>query len=48
MFEADRLPQHLVEHVNLFDELWVPSEFNRKTFASSGVTVPMYILPEVG
>ena len=47
MFEADQLPQHLVEHCNLFDELWVPSEFNRQTFAASGVKVPMFILPEV-
>ena len=47
MFEADQLPQHLVEHCNLFDEIWVPSEFNRQTFAASGVKVPIFILPEV-
>lgn len=36
MFETDSLPQHLVQHCNAMDEVWVPSEFNRKTFISAG------------
>ena len=37
MFETDSLPQHLVQHCNAMDEVWVPSEFNRETFISAGV-----------
>lgn len=37
MFEADRIPAHWVEKCNLVDEVWVPSRFNRETFAASGV-----------
>ena len=37
MFETDRIPQSWVDGCNAMDEVWVPSEFNRETFASSGV-----------
>jgi glycosyltransferase involved in cell wall biosynthesis len=37
MFETNGLPQHLVDHCNTMDEVWVPTEFNRKTFAAAGV-----------
>lgn len=37
-FETDRLPKQWVENCEKFDEVWVPSEFNRATFARSGVT----------
>ena len=48
MFETDRLQQHLVEHVKEFDEIWVPSEFNRQTFAASGIDKSkIFLLPEV-
>lgn len=29
MFETSSLPQHLVDHCNAMDEVWVPTEFNR-------------------
>ena len=48
MFETDRLQQHLVDHVKEFDEIWVPSEFNRQTFAASGIDKSkIFLLPEV-
>jgi glycosyltransferase involved in cell wall biosynthesis len=37
MFETDRLPEGWVQACNQMDAVWVPSEFNRATFAQSGV-----------
>ena len=37
MFETDGLPARWAERCNLFDQVWVPSEFNVETFARSGV-----------
>lgn len=37
MFETDRLNAEHVKRCNWMDEIWVPTEFNMKTFASSGV-----------
>jgi glycosyltransferase involved in cell wall biosynthesis/SAM-dependent methyltransferase len=37
MFESDRLPEGWAEACNQMDAVWVPGEFNRETFARSGV-----------
>lgn len=37
MFETDRLPAGWAEACNGMDEVWVPSTFNKETFASAGV-----------
>jgi glycosyltransferase involved in cell wall biosynthesis len=37
IFETDRLPAHWPQLCNAMDEVWVPSHFNAKTFASAGV-----------
>jgi glycosyltransferase involved in cell wall biosynthesis len=37
MFETDRIPGPWVGSCNRMDEVWVPSQFNVETFASSGV-----------
>jgi glycosyltransferase involved in cell wall biosynthesis len=37
MFETDRLPRECVVACNRMDRVWVPSEFNRETFALAGV-----------
>lgn len=37
MFETDRIPSSWLDRCELMDEIWVPSEFNRQTFARSGV-----------
>lgn len=37
MFETDRIPGSWVQPLNDMDEVWVPSEFNRRTFVGSGV-----------
>ena len=36
-FGTDRIPDGWAERCNGLDELWLPSEFHRKTFAESGV-----------
>lgn len=36
-FGTDRIPDGWAERCNAMDEVWVPSEFDRETFASSGV-----------
>jgi glycosyltransferase involved in cell wall biosynthesis len=37
MFETDRLPQNWVQSCNEMDYVWVPTEFNRRTFSDAGV-----------
>lgn len=37
MFETDRLPDGWADACNQMDQIWVPSEFNRETFARAGV-----------
>jgi len=37
MYETDRLPKDWVEKCNMMDEVWVPSRFNKETFAKYGV-----------
>ena len=37
MFETDRLPEEWAAHLRQMDWVWVPTEFNRQTFAESGV-----------
>ncbi|WP_373061806.1 glycosyltransferase [Gemmatimonas sp.] len=45
MFETDSLPAHWIERCNERDELWLPSQFNRETFAEAGVRTPSIIVP---
>lgn len=55
-WETDKLPiaawrdsfdqQHtVVEDINKFDEVWVPTEWNRKLLLKSDVTVPVHVIP---
>jgi glycosyltransferase involved in cell wall biosynthesis len=47
VFETDRLPQPWVEACNRMDFIWVPSEFNRVTFAQAGVAAEkLVVIPE--
>ncbi len=49
MFETDRIPLAWVETLGRFDEIWVPSQFNHRTFSNSGLdskkirTIPLSI-----
>ena len=44
MFETDRLPQSWVTACNQMDYIWVPSEFNRQTFAAAGVALEKLVV----
>ncbi|WIA22210.1 hypothetical protein OEZ85_004541 [Tetradesmus obliquus] len=47
MFETASLPKHLVAHCNSMDEVWVPTEFNRETFAAAGVSPEkLFVVPQ--
>ncbi|GJD12570.1 hypothetical protein Gasu2_66450 [Galdieria sulphuraria] len=48
VFETDRLPDEWAEHCNNeVDEVWVPTQFNVKTFSGSGVKPDMLqVLPQ--
>lgn len=45
MLETTGIPDEWVRQANMMDEVWVPSNFNVKTFRDSGVTVPIYVMP---
>lgn len=45
MYETDGLPAQWVEHLNLVDEVWVPTAFNRQSFRTAGVTSEIHVVP---
>jgi len=45
MLEVDGIPRNWVEQANAMDEVWVPSHFNKETFAASGVKRPIKVMP---
>ena len=45
MLEVNGLPPEWVRGCNLMDEVWVPASFNEETFRTSGVTVPIRVMP---
>lgn len=47
MFETATLPSHLVQHAVTMDEVWVPTEFNKESFANSGVPrEKIFVVPQ--
>ena len=44
-WETDRLPPHWPDLVNLMDGVLVSSDWNRRTFLESGVTIPIRVIP---
>jgi len=45
MFEANSLPKTWIDFCNKMDEVWVPSNSNKKTFEISNVTSPIKVIP---
>ncbi len=46
-FETDRIPDDWAERCASLDEIWVPSEFNRETFARGGIDeCKLRVMPE--
>lgn len=47
MFETDRIPADWVARCNQMDEVWVPTEHNRRAFVDSGVDPEViHVIPE--
>lgn len=46
-WEADRIPRHWPKILNRFDQVLVPSSFNRDSFIASGVTTPVSVVPHI-
>jgi len=42
-FEATEAPQEWVPYANMMNELWVPTDWDRKKFRKAGVNVPIYV-----
>lgn len=45
-WETDKLPLDFAINVQLCDEIWTGSEFNKKAIINAGVTRPIYVIPE--
>lgn len=45
-FEATEAPESWVPYCNMMDELWVPTEWDRKKFVKAGVNVPIYVIAQ--
>ncbi len=45
MLEVTGIPSDWVHQANALDEVWVPSHFNKGTFAASGVKRPIHVMP---
>lgn len=43
-FECTEIPEVWPHYCNMLDELWVPSEWDRKKFIKAGVNVPIYVI----
>ena len=45
MLEVDGFPKDWVKQANRMDEVWVPTEFNRRGFLESGLKRPVHTIP---
>lgn len=43
-FEASTAPLSWIRYCNMMDEIWVPTEWDKKKFEKAGVTVPIHIV----
>ena len=46
-WETSKLPLKWVNDINLVDEVWVPSNFNKQSFIDSGVKVEIKVVPHI-
>ncbi|MDG1906266.1 MAG: glycosyltransferase [Arenicella sp.] len=47
VWETDQLPAHWAPIINKVDCVLVPCEFNRQTFLTSGVKIPIKVVPHI-
>ena len=43
-FEATEAPESWIKYCNMMDEVWVPTEWDKKKFEKAGVQVPIYVI----
>lgn len=43
-FEATEAPEIWPRYCNMMDEVWVPTEWDRRKFVKAGVNVPIYVI----
>jgi GT2 family glycosyltransferase len=45
MLEVNRIPRDWARALNTMDEVWTPTEFNRRAMQTSGVVRPIHVIP---
>ena len=45
-WETDKIPLDFAKNVELVDEIWTGSEYNKQAIINAGVTKPIYVIPE--
>lgn len=45
-WETDKIPEEFAQKIQLCDEVWTGSYFNKKAIEAAGVTKPIFIIPE--
>lgn len=45
-WETDKVPLDFAQNLELMDEIWTGSEFNKRAIKNAGVTKPIFIIPE--
>jgi len=45
-FEGTEAPEIWIRYCNMMDEVWVPTEWDRKKFVKGGVNVPIFTIPQ--
>lgn len=45
-FEGEALPHEWIEPLNMMDEIWVPSIWDREKFRLGGVNIPIYVFSQ--
>lgn len=45
-FEATEAPESWIRYCNMMDEVWVPTEWDKKKFESAGVHVPIHVVAQ--
>ena len=46
-WESNKMPLKWVNNINLVEEVWVPSNFNKRTFIDSGVKCKIKVVPHI-
>lgn len=45
-WETDKLPEDFAKNIELCQEVWTGSEYNKQAIRNAGVTKPIYIIPQ--